>query len=171
MPEAVASHDLWFWHAFFGVAGANKDINVLDNSPLFDNLLDDIAPVAPFVVNGIRRQESARKDAERAFGVLKGRWGIIQQPTRQYRVNMIRKIMISCIIMHNMILEDQEMTISNWNEMYVNPSINWQRAWIKRCDVQHQKAKELQDKETHLRLQQNLMEHIWQQREDEEKES
>ncbi|GJZ32819.1 putative nuclease HARBI1 [Tanacetum coccineum] len=35
MLEAVASQDLWIWHAFFGVAGANNDINVLDNSPLF----------------------------------------------------------------------------------------------------------------------------------------
>nr|GEX25059.1 hypothetical protein [Tanacetum cinerariifolium] len=53
MLEAVASHDLWIWHAFFGVAGANNDINVLDNSPLFDDLLDDKAHVAPFVVNGV----------------------------------------------------------------------------------------------------------------------
>ncbi|GKD32675.1 nucleotide-binding alpha-beta plait domain-containing protein [Tanacetum coccineum] len=53
MLEAVASHDLWIWHAFFGVAGANNDINVLDNSPLFDDFLDDKAPVAPFVVNGV----------------------------------------------------------------------------------------------------------------------
>ncbi|GKC06875.1 ALP1-like protein, partial [Tanacetum coccineum] len=30
----------------FGVAGPNNDINVLDNSPLFDDLLDDKAPAA-----------------------------------------------------------------------------------------------------------------------------
>ncbi|GKF64761.1 ALP1-like protein, partial [Tanacetum coccineum] len=53
MLEAVASQDLWISHAFFGVAGANNDINVLDNSPLFDDLLEDIAPIAPFVVNGV----------------------------------------------------------------------------------------------------------------------
>ncbi|GJT11010.1 ALP1-like protein [Tanacetum coccineum] len=105
MLEVVASHDLWIWHAFFTVAGANNDIIFLDNSPLFDDLLDDKAPVAPFVVNGVgyekgyyladeiypqwatfvksftiendakdsyfkNRQESARKDIERAFVVL-----------------------------------------------------------------------------------------------------
>ncbi|GKB10547.1 ALP1-like protein [Tanacetum coccineum] len=53
MLEVVALHDLWIWHAFFGVASANNDINVLDNSPLFDDLLDGIALVAPFVVNGV----------------------------------------------------------------------------------------------------------------------
>jgi hypothetical protein len=33
--EAVASHDRWIWHAFFGVAGSNNDINVLNQSDLF----------------------------------------------------------------------------------------------------------------------------------------
>ncbi|GJZ01556.1 ALP1-like protein [Tanacetum coccineum] len=53
MLEAVASQDLWIWHAFYGMAGANNDINVLDNSPLFDDLLDDLALVVPYVVNGV----------------------------------------------------------------------------------------------------------------------
>ncbi|GJR38557.1 ALP1-like protein [Tanacetum coccineum] len=57
MLEAVASYDLWIWHAFFGVAGANNDITVLNNFPLFDDLLDDIAPVAPFEVNGVTFQQ------------------------------------------------------------------------------------------------------------------
>ncbi|GJT10316.1 PAT1 homolog 1-like protein, partial [Tanacetum coccineum] len=48
-----SSQDLWIWHAFYGMAGANNDINVLDNSPLFDDLLDDLAPVVPYVVNGV----------------------------------------------------------------------------------------------------------------------
>nr|GEY21008.1 protein ALP1-like isoform X1 [Tanacetum cinerariifolium] len=53
MLEAVASQDLWIWHAFFGVAGANNDINVLDNSPLFDDILNDTAPIVLYVVNGV----------------------------------------------------------------------------------------------------------------------
>ena len=36
--EAVASYDLWIWHAFFGMSGSNNDINVLDASNLFPNL-------------------------------------------------------------------------------------------------------------------------------------
>nr|GEZ36917.1 putative nuclease HARBI1 [Tanacetum cinerariifolium] len=34
-------------------AGENNDINVLDNSSLFEDLLNDIAHVAPYVVNGL----------------------------------------------------------------------------------------------------------------------
>jgi len=39
MLEAVALHDLWIWHTFFGVPGSNNDINVLNQSQLFTNIL------------------------------------------------------------------------------------------------------------------------------------
>ncbi|GJW70545.1 ALP1-like protein [Tanacetum coccineum] len=78
MLEAVLARFYGFGIRFIGMTGANNDINVLDNSPLFDDLLDDLAPVVHV------RQESARKDVERAFGVLQGRWGLIQQPARAY---------------------------------------------------------------------------------------
>jgi hypothetical protein len=32
--EAMASHDLWIWHAFFRVAGSNNDINVLNQATI-----------------------------------------------------------------------------------------------------------------------------------------
>ncbi|GJZ13382.1 ALP1-like protein isoform X1 [Tanacetum coccineum] len=170
------------------VAGENNDINVLDinvldNSQLFDDLLDDKAPVAPYVATFVKsftvandakhayfkkRQEGAQKDVERAFGVLQGRWGIIQQPARQYHVNTIRRIMYSCIIMHNMILKDQKMAVFDWNDVYANPSRNMQRTWIERCETQRRKNKEIRDREMHLSLQRNLMEHIWQEVEHED---
>ncbi|XP_052621102.1 uncharacterized protein LOC128126941 [Lactuca sativa] len=104
--EAVASQDLWIWHAFFGVAGSNNDLNVLGQSPLFNDIWTGKAPNMTFTVNGhaykygyylgdgiypdystlmkaysvprsekaklfTKKQESARKDIERTFGVLK----------------------------------------------------------------------------------------------------
>ncbi|KAD4983000.1 hypothetical protein E3N88_19671 [Mikania micrantha] len=120
MLEAVASQDTWFWHAFFGPPGSNNDLNVLDRSYVFSNILDGSAPKCPFIVNGVeyklgyylgdgiypswativksfqhppendlkrcrfkRAQEAARKDVERAFGVLKGRWNILHRPAKQ----------------------------------------------------------------------------------------
>ena len=38
--EAVASYDLWIWHAFFGCPGTLNDINVLDRSPVFQEFYD-----------------------------------------------------------------------------------------------------------------------------------
>ena len=49
--EAVATQDLWFWHAFFGMPGSNNDINVLEKSSLFNDFVDGTAPRANFTVN------------------------------------------------------------------------------------------------------------------------
>ncbi|XP_071700046.1 uncharacterized protein [Rutidosis leptorrhynchoides] len=107
----VASYDGWFWHAYFGPSGSNNDINVLNQSDLFTDLLAGEAPPCTFTVNGCtfskgyyladgiyqewatlvksfrnsidpkqskfsKYQSSARKDIERAFGILQGRWAI-----------------------------------------------------------------------------------------------
>ena len=42
---------LYFWHAFFGVPGAQNDLNVLDCSTLFQGLLEGTAPPVKYVVN------------------------------------------------------------------------------------------------------------------------
>uniref|UniRef100_A0A0D3BI27 TF-B3 domain-containing protein n=1 Tax=Brassica oleracea var. oleracea TaxID=109376 RepID=A0A0D3BI27_BRAOL len=42
--EAVASQDLWIWHTFFGPPGTLNDINVLDRSPVFDDIFEGRAP-------------------------------------------------------------------------------------------------------------------------------
>jgi hypothetical protein len=52
MLEAVASHDLWIWHAFFGTAGSNNDLNVLYQSTLFTEVVQGRAPEVQFMVNG-----------------------------------------------------------------------------------------------------------------------
>ncbi|XP_023772922.1 uncharacterized protein LOC111921577 [Lactuca sativa] len=49
--EVVASQDLWIWHVYFGVAGSNNNVNVLDQSPIFDDLLNRKASDASFTVN------------------------------------------------------------------------------------------------------------------------
>ena len=49
--EAVASYDLWIWHAFFGLPGSLNDINVFDRSPIFQELYEDQAPKCEYVVN------------------------------------------------------------------------------------------------------------------------
>ncbi|GKC59919.1 ALP1-like protein isoform X1 [Tanacetum coccineum] len=185
----------YIWHAYFGVPGANNDLNVLYGSPLFDDEIADIAPECPFVVNGHtyrkcyyladgiypawstfvktfsvardektlkfkRVQEAARKDIERAFGVLQGRWGIIRQPARAMQINILKRIMYCCIILHNMILEDEGFEV-NLRDVFVNPAPNIVRDWVERCDLHVRKTKELRDRKTHIDLRQDLMEHLW----------
>ena len=50
--EAVASYDLWIWHAFFGAPGTMNDLNILDRSPVFDEIINGNAPEVNFHVNG-----------------------------------------------------------------------------------------------------------------------
>ena len=115
--EAVASQDLWIWHAFFGLLGLLNDINVLDRPPVFTLLSNGHAPSVNYIINGHeyrmryyvadsiypnwstfvktipcpqglkkkhfdKAQESARKDVERAFGVLQARFAIVRGPAR-----------------------------------------------------------------------------------------
>ncbi|XP_048601104.1 uncharacterized protein LOC125580545 isoform X1 [Brassica napus] len=140
--EAVASQDLWIWHAFFGLPGTLNDINVLDRSPVFDDILQGRAPKVKFKVNNhtyrmayyltdeiypnwstfiqsiplpqgpkaelfAERQESTRKDVERAFGVLQSRFAIVKNPALLWDKEKIGWIMRSCVILHNMIVENE----------------------------------------------------------------
>jgi hypothetical protein len=50
--EAVASHNLWIWRAFFGMPGFHNDINVLQRSPLFARLTERKAPPCHYTVTG-----------------------------------------------------------------------------------------------------------------------
>ena len=68
-------------------------------------LADGIYPRWPVFVKTIRqpvgpkqsyfaaKQESARKDVERAFGVLQSRWAILRCPVRQWHENDVASIM------------------------------------------------------------------------------
>ncbi|XP_028075723.1 uncharacterized protein LOC114277966 [Camellia sinensis] len=49
--KAVASYDLWIWHAFFGMPGSLNDITVLDRSPLFTELTRGHAHTANYTIN------------------------------------------------------------------------------------------------------------------------
>ncbi|XP_028120778.1 uncharacterized protein LOC114318121 [Camellia sinensis] len=140
--EAVASQDLWIWHAFFGMPGSHNDINVLDRSSVFSLLTQGRAPPVNYSINrndytmgyyladGIypqcatfvktisspqgnkqiyfaKAQESAMKDVERAFGVLQACFAIVRGPARFWKTEIMEDIIMACIIMHNMVAEDE----------------------------------------------------------------
>ena len=140
--EAVASGDLWIWHAFFGIPGSCNDINVLDKSNVFQAFIDGTMPDISFEVNGTRyytpyyledgiypqwagfvktisnpvrakdqqfskRQEDVRKDVERAFGVLQARFRILDTPCKLWNSEDMRCVIIACIILHNMVVENE----------------------------------------------------------------
>ncbi|CAL9005022.1 unnamed protein product, partial [Prunus brigantina] len=119
--EAVAGYDTWVWHAFFRVVGSQNDLNVLGQSPVFNDVLraDYIYPRWTTFVKSIPHprshkqklfatyQEGYRKDVEKCFGILQARWAIIRGVARLFDEEVLMSIMMTCIILHNMIVEDE----------------------------------------------------------------
>ncbi|GJX01600.1 protein translocase subunit SecA2, chloroplastic isoform X1 [Tanacetum coccineum] len=56
--------------------------------------------------------KAGRKDAERAFGVLKKKWAIVRTPARSRSLKRITHLMYTCIILHNMIRKEKGKAIS-----------------------------------------------------------
>ncbi|XP_057771126.1 protein ALP1-like [Salvia miltiorrhiza] len=199
--EAVVSQDLWIWHAFFGVAGSNNDINMLHQSTLFNDVLagheaavhflannshhtrgyyltDGIYPDWPVFVKSFQfpndekkrrfkvMQEAARKDVERAFGVLQARWGIIRGPSRLWKAELMSSIMFACIILHNMIIEDEGGNASNFDgDDGEGPSSTPQTQFNSGAPPEFAaylaRNASLKDARLHARLRDDLVEHIW----------
>nr|XP_043637999.1 uncharacterized protein LOC122609002 [Erigeron canadensis] len=111
-------------------------------------------------LNSNASKSPARKDVERAFGVLQGRWIIIQQGARPLSINKIKCIVYSCVLLHNMIVEYNGRAISPL-DLELIPDTPPTRSWDERVDIQLCMTGELRDRATHNRLRGALVEHIW----------
>ena len=109
------------------------------------------------------RQEACRKDVERAFGVLQSRFAIVAGPTRFWRKSVLHDIMSACIIMHNMIVEDERDLNAQIIEARETtpPTIEI----IQDEDIRFQqfvaRHKRIRDQEAHYDLRNALIEHLW----------
>ena len=109
-------------------------------------------------------QEAVRKDVERAFGVLQARFRILDTPCRLWNAETMRIVILTCIILHNMIVEDQRHTENADEYLFdadfqmptVSPapelthSICWRSA-----------VRDIHSSVLHASLQRDLIEHIW----------
>ena len=68
------------------------------------------------------KQEGARKDVECAFGVLQSRFDIVRRPSRLWKQGDVINIMQACVILHNMIVEDEKELVRVSLDLSVNPS-------------------------------------------------
>ncbi|XP_023643356.1 uncharacterized protein LOC111831939 [Capsella rubella] len=200
------SQDLWIWHAFFGPPGTLNDINVLDRSPVFDDILQGHAPTVNYMVNGhvydltyyltdgiypkwatfiqsisspqgpkaslfATRQEGVRKDVERAFGVLQARFAIVKNPALMWDKVKIGKIMRACIILHNMIVENER---HEYTQFDVTDFIHVDTNRTSQVDMSYSTdipsnignmmeiRSQVRDRTKHQLLKADLVEHIWQ---------
>ncbi|XP_020249142.1 uncharacterized protein LOC109826522 [Asparagus officinalis] len=108
--------------------------------------------------------ESARKDVERAFGVLQSRFAIVRGPARSWDEKILKNIMQACIIMHNMIVEDERNDreidfMYDAAEEALTISMSHERT-IDLCEF-IQNHHRIRDMQTHSQLQLDLVEHLW----------
>ncbi len=54
-----------------------------------------------------KRLGSVRKDVERAFGILQGRFACLTKPSLYWQLSDLYNEVMCCIILHNMILDDE----------------------------------------------------------------
>ncbi|KAL5857857.1 hypothetical protein ACOSQ3_005315 [Xanthoceras sorbifolium] len=111
------------------------------------------------------KQEACRKDVERAFGVLQSRFAIVKGPARFWNKHVLHDIMSSCIIMHNMIVEDErdvDADIDNWREAPA-PEVDMAVDENTRFQQFLARHREIRDKEAHISLRNALIEHLWEQ--------
>ncbi|XP_010474396.1 PREDICTED: uncharacterized protein LOC104753911 [Camelina sativa] len=198
--EAVASYDLWIWHAFFGSPGTFNDINVLDRSPVFDDILYGQAPQVTYYVNGkeynltyyltddiypkwptfiqsiplpqspkaslfAERQESARKDVERAFGVLQARFAVIKNPCLLWDKDKVGLIMRACIILHNMIVENERdgYTQADVSDFPQRDGVDLSYSINMASNISNVLNGQtiIRDREVHHQLKHDLVGHLW----------
>uniref|UniRef100_A0A0D3AWG7 Uncharacterized protein n=1 Tax=Brassica oleracea var. oleracea TaxID=109376 RepID=A0A0D3AWG7_BRAOL len=167
-----------------------NDINVLDRLHVFDDIIKGQAPQVTFSVNGreyrmtyyltdgiylkwttfiqsipipqgpkavlfAQHQEAVRKDVERAFGVLQARFAVIMR---------------ACIILHNMIIEDER---DGYTQFDVSEFQQGEDTGTSHVDLTYSTdiptnianmmdaRTRILDRQMHQQLKDDLVEHIW----------
>ncbi|XP_042028362.1 uncharacterized protein LOC121775349 [Salvia splendens] len=81
-----------------------------------------ICPTNPKRALFAQWQETAQKDVEWAFRVLRARWEIVKGPARFWYKDFIADVMYVCIILHNMIANDESTRFTYWGYEEATPS-------------------------------------------------
>ncbi|CAL5330637.1 unnamed protein product [Camellia sinensis] len=108
-------------------------------------------------------QESARKDVERAFGVLQSRFAIIGGAVHFWDSKMLANIMKTYIILHNMIVEDEREEHLDFNYEISSTNTPVQLSSTPTNDFQTFLSRHLgiRDKDAYHALRNDLVEHMW----------
>uniref|UniRef100_A0A0D3BQU1 DDE Tnp4 domain-containing protein n=1 Tax=Brassica oleracea var. oleracea TaxID=109376 RepID=A0A0D3BQU1_BRAOL len=197
-PRMIGSIDCMHWEwkncvttwkgQYSRGSGTLNDINVLDRSPVFDDIIKGQAPNVTFYVNGkeyhmayyltdgpkvvlfAQRQEAVRKDVERSFGVLQARFAFVKNLALFWDKVKTGKIIRACIILDNMIVEDErdgytQFDVSEFQQGENNRSSHVDLTYS--TDIPSNIANmmgvrtRICDRQMHQQLKDDLVKHIW----------
>jgi len=113
-----------------------------------------------------QRQEAKRKYVEGAFGTLQSWFLIVHDLGRAWYNETLKSILYECIILHNMIVEDERHIYANFDLSYDHLAFDISTTEILNGSHSNfqkylQRRAEVRDKEIDRQLQYDLVEHIW----------
>ncbi|XP_038679425.1 uncharacterized protein LOC119980701 [Tripterygium wilfordii] len=111
-----------------------------------------------------KKQEAACKDVERAFGVLQAKWAITEGPIRFWDEETVTNIMNCCIILHNIIIEDERhANIEPWQpvagEILLDGLLEHDEQLLG-CFIRS-RIEQVRDRSINGMLRHDLMENLW----------
>jgi hypothetical protein len=102
-------------------------------------------------------QEAIRKDVERTFGILKGKFHILSVPLRFWDRVEIDNVVRCCVIIHNIIRVDVvDHLLEEEDEIHIDPP---RKAFA--FPEFLNAVSTLQDEARHFQLQSDLVDHLW----------
>ncbi|KAK1686479.1 hypothetical protein QYE76_047327 [Lolium multiflorum] len=124
------------------------------------------SPKLPKEVWFAKKQEAARKDVERAFGILQQRFAVVRFPAITWSQDQMWEVMNCCVILHNMIIENERK--------YLVPEVELLQPYhrlgpLAQLDDQVTASwasflamrQEIRDSRVHQELQDDLVDHLW----------
>lgn len=128
------------------------------------------APSGPAQEAFAAAQEAVRKDVERAFGVLQARFAILTRPGRSWSISKVSAVMKACVILHNMIVADDEKTgrivstsrfdYAAREERAEDYTFTFTRNLQDNCAPFTQKMKKVMRSADHFKLKADLVQHL-----------
>ncbi|XP_047979395.1 uncharacterized protein LOC125221317 [Salvia hispanica] len=134
--------------------------------PRWHVVLKTSCPIGERRVLFAAKQESARKDMERAFGVLLSRWAIVKGPARFWYKEVITDVMYACIIMHNMIVEQERGYVTNWVDDEAGSSSSTTTSPVTRglptgFGAVLERQASMRNQQDHTQLMTDMIEEVW----------
>uniref|UniRef100_A0A0D3CI67 DDE Tnp4 domain-containing protein n=1 Tax=Brassica oleracea var. oleracea TaxID=109376 RepID=A0A0D3CI67_BRAOL len=140
--------------------------------PKWANFVQSIPlPQGPKASLFATHQEVVRKDVERAFGVLQTRFVIVKNPALLWDKIKIEKITRACIILHNMIVEDErdgytqfDVSVFTQPESNRSSQVDFTNSTYMHSNLDNMMSihNRVCDNTIHQQLKVELVEHIWQ---------
>ncbi|XP_073354951.1 uncharacterized protein [Aegilops tauschii subsp. strangulata] len=110
-----------------------------------------------------KKQEGARKDVERAFGVLQSRFAIVRGPAKGWKRKEIGDVMKACVIMHNMIVEEERQTgRQSCTFEAMGERVTVSRTHAEQLSSFIQMTHRIKNQGEHDQLKLDLIDHVWQ---------